>query len=188
MLYFRSKHPERDFPCLVQSESELCAPNVPGLNALNTRAFGDRLTIFDTKFIIGFDFATTRSSSPGFSSYIWLFDMVLDSLIELRWLPKNIEKTRKHSYSWTRNGWKLPCVNMSSCFWVSTYLIRILGVQINSVKKPIMRDTVDSVHVFHGRTSAFIKHLDYGFIVLKGVMQGAKVRRFCVRDNVTHIE
>ena len=77
---------------------------------------------------------------------------------------------------------------ITSRFLVSTYLVCIFGVQIDSVKRPIKRDTVDSVHVSHGRTSAFNKHLDYQLIVLQGAMQGAKVRRFCICDNVIHIE
>ena len=75
---------------------------------------------------------------------------------------------------------KLPFVTMwpSWGFWV----------QIDSVKQAIKRDSVASGHVSHRRTSAVNNHLDYRFIVFKNVKQGSEVRRFCVCDNVIHIE
>ena len=63
-----------------------------------------------------------------------------------------------------------------------------LGVHVESVKQPIKRNTVGSGHVSRCRTSAFDNHLDYRFIVFENVRQGAKVRRFCVCGNVSHIE
>ena len=72
-------------PMPVLSESELCAPSVPGLDALEP-SVGDRLA----------DFAATRSSSTDLSSCC-LFDMVLDLLICLKWLSKktrDVEQTK----------------------------------------------------------------------------------------------
>ena len=43
------------------------------------------------------------------------------------------------------------------------------GVQINSIKQPIKGNSVSSGDVSHYRTSAFHKHFDYSFIVLKHI-------------------
>ena len=86
MLMFSFKPSATGFPMLVRSESELCAPSVPGLDAL------ERLAVFDTKLIIDFDFATARSTSPDVSPCC-LFDMVLGLLIRPEWLQENTEKT-----------------------------------------------------------------------------------------------
>ena len=64
---------------LVSFEFELYALSVPLLqDALEPRAIEVWSTVEDTKLIIGFDVATTRASSPSFSSSISLFDIVLD--------------------------------------------------------------------------------------------------------------
>ena len=55
-----------------------------------------------------------------------------------------------------------------------------LWVQVDSVKQQIKRDSLGSEHVSHRRTSAFNNHVDCCFTVFKNVMQGAKVRMFCV--------
>ena len=62
------------------------------------------------------------------------------------------------------------------------------GVQIDSVKQPIKRNSVGSGHASHRRTSALNNHPDYRFIVLNSVKQGSKVKKFCVCGNVIHIE
>ena len=78
------------FSMPVWSELELCVPSVTGLLDALESSVGDRFAIFKTKLIIGLDFATTRSSSPGFSCC--LFDMVFGILNERKWQQENIEK------------------------------------------------------------------------------------------------
>ena len=78
-----------------------------------------------------FDFATARSSSPGFPSCISLFDMVLKLLVGLQWPQENIEKlmiltNRRRRFHSSRVKW--PFVHMSATwFLVFTYLIWIFG-------------------------------------------------------------
>ena len=61
------------------------------------------------------------------------------------------------------------------------------GVEIDSVKQPIQRDSVGSGHVSHVGAPAFNDHFDHDFIVFKNVRLGSEVRRFCACDNVIHI-
>ena len=131
------------------SDFELCALSVPGLlDALEPSAVQDWLAILDTELINCFEFATTRSSSPGFSSCICLSDMVFGLKIEPKWLQENIEKLMRLN---ERRIWfqstrvKLLFVNMSassffSCqrFWFEFW------VQIDSVKQPIKCNSVGS--------------------------------------------
>ena len=80
-----------------------------------------------TKFIIGFDFAVTLSS-PEY--YCVLFDITSEHSAELKWLMLNKHKRWFHS-----SRVKFPLVNMSaSWFLVLMYLIRIFGVQIDSIE------------------------------------------------------
>ena len=63
------------------------------------------------------------------------------------------------------------------------------GVQIDSVKQPIKRDSVGSGHVSHHRRgSAIYDRFDHSFIVFRNVKHGFEARRFCVYDDVIHIE
>ena len=52
------------------------------------------------------------------------------------------------------------------------------GVQVDSVKEPIKRNSVGPGHLSHRRTSAFNDHLDRCFTVFNNVKHGAKARRF----------
>ena len=61
---------------------------------------------------------------------------------------------------------------------MSTYLILVLWVQVDSLKQSIYRDTVGSRYVSHRRTAAFDNHFDYCFIVLENVKQGIEARNF----------
>ena len=61
------------------------------------------------------------------------------------------------------------------------------GVQIDSVKQPIQRDSLGSGHVSHRWTSAFNDHVDHSFIVFKFVQLGFEVRTFCACDHVVHL-
>ena len=83
---------------------------------------------------------------------------------------------------------KLPFVKTSaSWFLVSTYLSWIFGVQADSDKQPIKRNSVGSGHVCHRRTSASYNHLDYCCIVFENMKQGAEVRKFCVCSDMSEI-
>ena len=68
MLCFSFQSLDTGFPVLVRSKFEIFVLSVPGCEVHSEpSAVGDRSTVVDTKFHIGFDFATTRSSSPGLS-------------------------------------------------------------------------------------------------------------------------
>ena len=62
-----------------------------------------------------------------------------------------------------------------------------LGVLVDSVKKPIKRNSVGSGHVSHRWTSAFDDHLDHRFVMFKNIKQGARTRRFHVTGNIFDI-
>ena len=129
---------------------------------------------WEDKFIaVDFDFATLLSSP--FCSRI-LFAIVQVQLImlefsaqqvELKWLMLNKWRWWFHS-----SRVKLLFVNMSAnwCL-VSTYLIWIFWVQIDSIKHPIKSNSVGSGYVSHCWTSAFDDHFNHGFIVLKHIQQ-----------------
>ena len=60
------------------------------------------------------------------------------------------------------------------------------GIQIDSVKQPIKRNSVGSGQVSHCWTSSFDDHLDYWLIVLKSVQLRLALRRMCVCGYVVH--
>ena len=65
---------------------------------------------------------------------------------------------------------KFSVVSMSaSGFLVSMYLIWIFGVQIDSVKQPIERNTASSGNVSHRQTFAFYDYLEYCLVVFENV-------------------
>ena len=92
----------------------------PGLSdAVEASTSGSLSLHRETKFIIGFDFAVTRSSP---ASFCVLFDITSEQSVELKWLMLNKHKRWSHS-----SRVKFPLVNMSaSWFLVSMYLIWIL--------------------------------------------------------------
>ena len=55
------------------------------------------------------------------------------------------------------------------------------GVQINSVKQPIMSNSVGSGHMSHCWTSAFDDHFNHGFVILKFEKHSAKSGKLRVR-------
>ena len=135
--------------------------------------------------VVGFDFATTRSSSPGFSSCICLFDMVqaffflldLNGCENIGKLP-TLNKRRRWFHS---SQVKLPFVSMSAS---SAYLILDFWVQVDSVKWPIKRNSVGSGNMSHCWTSPAIDdHLDHRFIIFKNVQHCTKLRRLHVWGN-----
>ena len=76
---------------------------------------------------------------------------------------------------------KLPPVYMSArWFKVSTCLSWILGVQTDSVKQPIWRNSVDSGHVSHCRTSALHDHFGHSFIVFQNGQMGFRSESFAL--------
>ena len=110
-----------------RNDLNLCVPKLPGLFETPESNVGDGFTFLDTKLIVGFDFAITRSS-PG-SLSCGLFDMVLEFKVDLSWLQEKTEKLIKLN---RRRRWchssqvKLYLVNKSAnWFLVSTYLIWI---------------------------------------------------------------
>ena len=79
-------------------------------------------------------------------------------------------------------------VRMStSWFLVSTYLIWILGFQVDPVKQPIKSDSVSARHMSHRGTSSFNYHLDHGFVVFKDVQLRFSLRRTCVGGYTIHL-
>ena len=120
----------------------------PGLSdAIEDSADGALSLLRAIKFIIGLDFAVTRSSPD---SFCVLFDITSEHSAELEWLMLNKHKRRFHS-----SRVKLPLVSMSaSWFLVSMYLIWILGVQIDSIEQRIKSNSVGSRDMSHCRTSS----------------------------------
>ena len=65
---------------------------------------------------------------------------------------------------------ELPLVNKSTGWFFGVTILDLdFGVQVDSVKQPIRRDSVLSGNVSHRRTSTFNDHLDHCWIVLKFV-------------------
>ena len=92
----------------------------------------DRIAIFDTKLITGFDFATILSSSPSFHcclplrhklGFVHGFDMAARKKDKLIMLNK-----RRRWFDSSRV--ELPLVNKSAFSFVSTYLIWIFGSEL----------------------------------------------------------
>ena len=78
----------------------------------------------ETKFIIGFDFAVTLSSSE---SFCVLFDIISERLIELKWLM--LKQTQK-MIPFITCEISLGHSMSASWFLVSMYLIWILGSKL----------------------------------------------------------
>ena len=111
--------------------------------------------------------------------------MVFDLKIEKNWLQENIEKFMV----------LVPIITCEITFsqLVSELVLGVhvfdldVGVQIDSVKQPIQRNSVGSGHVSHRRTSTLYDPFDHSFIVFKVVQLSFELRRNCVCDNVIHI-
>ena len=163
---FSFKTSATGFSVPVRSESELCAPSVPRLNDLEP-SVGDRLAVFDTKLIIGFDFATTRSSSPIFSSCC-LFD-IWDLLIDFNWLQEKQKKLKEQTETMIPHNKSEVAFRQQVSylvFDVNKFDLDV-GFQVDSVKQPIQRDSVGSGYVSHHWTSSFDDHLDHWFCLVK---------------------
>ena len=63
-----------------------------------------------------------------------------------------------------------------------------LGVQIDSVKQPIKRNSVGSWHMSHCWTPAFDYHLDHGFIVLEHVQHSNWLRKSDIRRHIINMK
>ena len=96
--------------------SELVFPGFSG--AVEASTVGSLTRHRETKFVIGFDFAVTLSSP---ASSCVLFDITSRLLMELKWHKRWFHSSRE----------KFPFLSMSaSWFWVSMYLIWILGSKL----------------------------------------------------------
>ena len=62
-----------------------------------------------------------------------------------------------------------------------------LGVQINSVKQRIQRNSLGSCHVSHGGISVFDYHFNHGFIVLKDIQHRTGTRMCSAWWNVINV-
>ena len=84
---------------------------------------------------------------------------------------------------------KLPLVHLSaSWFLVSTYLIWILGVRIDSVEQPINSNSVASRHVSHlFGLLPFMIILITASLSSKAYNWGLAMRRICVCGDVVHM-
>ena len=96
---------------------------------------------------------------------------------------QRIEQDGPHSSRVT-----LPLVNMSaSWFWVSTYLIRILG------SKLILSNNQSSATLWVLDTCLFVglrafdEHLDHNFVIFTDVQLRLALRRICVCGDVVHM-
>ena len=128
-----------------------------------------------------------QSSKPGSSSvftlpqlFLLLFVLALILVIvsvqlaELKLLILNRLRRWFHS-----SRVKLPLSVSASWFFMSTYLIWILWVRVDSVQHPIKCNSMGSGHVSHW-SQAFDDHLDHRFLTFKNVKHGARTRRFRV--------
>ena len=125
----------------------------------------------------------TAGSSPVFFSRI-LFDMVFALSIERKKLRENIEqfmmlnKRKRLPHS---SRVKLFLVSKSASCFLSMHICDLdLWVQVDSVKQPIWRDSVDSGYVSHHRTSSFDDRLDHCLVIFKNVQLCFTLRRTCV--------
>ena len=103
--------------------------------------------------------------------------------IKLKWLmfKKNEEDCSTHRV------WSSLLRRSASWCLVSTHLIWILGIQINSVKQPIKSNSVGSGYMSHCWTSAFDDSFNHCFVALKNVEHRTELRRLRVRRNIINI-
>ena len=142
---------------------------------------------------LDFDFANTRSSSPGLSYCISLFDMVSEELVEVKRPDANCENVHdvEHTEKVVRfiTGATAFRQDVGKLFFVGINIFDLdFGVQVDSVQQPIKLDSVGAGHMSHCPTSAFSNHLDYCSSVFTNVKQGAEVRMFCVCSNIDQFE
>ena len=146
---FSFESPDTGFPVLVRSKFELFALSVLGCEVHSEpSAVGDRSTVVDTKFHIGFDFATTRSSSPGLSCGLRA-EVARCKLCTVHVVEKTEKVIALFKGEIARGedvGKLVLGVNM---------FVLDLGIQVDSVNMPIERDSVGTGHTSHCRTSAF---------------------------------
>ena len=62
-----------------------------------------------------------------------------------------------------------------------------LRIQIDSVERPIQRNSVCPRHMSQSWTSSFNNHLDNCLVILKDVQTGFNIRRVCVHKNQSYI-
>ena len=140
----------------------------PGLSdAIEPSTSGVRSLYRETKFIIGFDFDVTLSSSESFC---------------VRTICRTeMANVNKHKRWFHSSHVKFPFVKMSaSWFLVSMYLIWILGSkQIRSNNQS--RATLWVLeNMSHCRASSLYDHLDHCFVVFKHIQQSFLMRRLDV--------
>ena len=63
-----------------------------------------------------------------------------------------------------------------------------LRVRVDSVKQPIKRKSVGSLHMSHCWTPAFDYHLNHGFIVLKHVQQSIGLRKSHIQRHIVNMK
>ena len=150
------------------------ALSIPGrLDALELGAVGELAAERGTRFNVGFDFATILSS-PVLCCI--LFDSTSGQLAELK--KADIEQMEKI----------VPLITCESvlCQYVCELVFGAnkfdldSGVQVDSVKSPIKRNSVGPGYVSHCWTSAVDDHLDHRFIIFKNVRHRSGLRRIHV--------
>ena len=156
---FLFEPPAADFSARSAVRFEPCwlgALIIPGrFHTLELGAVEELAAFCEIRFNVGFDFATILSSPVPCGI---LFAIVSGQLAALK-----MNRWRRWFHS---SRVTLPCVRTSaSWFLVSTYLIWIFRVQVDSVKEPIKRNSVVSGCVSHCWTSALDDHLDHRFTI-----------------------
>ena len=69
---------------------------------------------------------------------------------------------------------------------MSTYLIWILEVQVDSIEQPIKSNSEGAGHMSHRRTSALNDHVDHSFVLSSKMYNWAfALRRVCVCGDFT---
>ena len=171
----------------VRSKFELFALSVPGLwDALEPSAVGDRSTVFDTTFNIGFGFATTRSSSPGLSCCMSLFDMVWE---ELGWADMPRWKNWDvHDVEETEKVVSFTTGEVARCQDVGKLVLLYQHLWFGFVDPSLFCRVTNRARLLWVletcKASSLYDHLDYCFVVFKNIKQGFEFRKFCVWSDV----
>ena len=152
-----------------RSELWLCIPRIPWLSDAPESSVGDRCARYQTLHGLWF-----RHHSL-FQVFLLAPSSTCSRICSLVW--NDCRKKRKNTLNkrrrWFHSPWvKLPLVKKSACWFLVSIFNLDFGVQVDYVKQPIERNSVDSGHMSHRRTSAFDDHLDQLFIVFKQLQLG----------------
>ena len=171
------------FPVPERSKLWHCIPRIAGLFDTPESSIGDRFAFFDTKLIIGFDFAPLLLLLQVFllvasSTWSWICQLIWHGC---RKKTEKLITLNKHKRWFHSSRVKLPSVNKSaSWFLVSTYLIWILESQLilsndQSSATLCVRDTCLIVGLL-----PFSDHQGHCYVVFSNVKHGLEWQGFAL--------